>query len=182
MPVQFGAQGAELVQQEIPSLKAEPALPEEHRRTDIDNDQGRAEADRQKQLADVRQRLTALQTRIDLCYEDKLAGKIDEEFWTRRMADWRTHERALQSAATSLALPLPTNRALTARRVLELANKAHFLYLTRNHAERGQLLKTVLLNCATDGANLTPTYRKPFDLIFERAKKEEWSGRQDLNL
>ncbi|HWC15894.1 MAG TPA: hypothetical protein VG498_02735, partial [Terriglobales bacterium] len=64
---------------------------------------------------------------------------------------------------------------------LELANRAHFLYLTRNHAERGQLLKSVLLNCATDGLTLTPTYRKPFDLIFERAKNEEWSRTKDLN-
>jgi hypothetical protein len=64
---------------------------------------------------------------------------------------------------------------------LELAQKAHFLYLTRNHAERGELLKRVLLNCATDGVTLWPTYRKPFNLIFERAKNEEWSGRADLN-
>jgi hypothetical protein len=52
---------------------------------------------------------------------------------------------------------------------------------TRNLSERGQLLKSVLLNCATDGANLAPTYRKPFDVIFQRAKIEEWSGRPDLN-
>jgi site-specific DNA recombinase len=148
----------------------------------IENDQGRAEAGRQRQLADVKQRLATLQTRMDQMYDDKLAGKIDEEFWARKMADWRMQERVLQSAVESLSLPLPTNRALTAQRILELANKAHFLYFTRNHAERGQLLKTVLLNCATDGVNLTPTYRKPFDLIFERAKREEWSGREDLNL
>ena len=148
----------------------------------IENDQGRAEADRQGQLADVKQRLAALQTRMDQMYDDKLAGKIDEEFWSRKMADWRTQERALQTAADSLSIPLPANRALTAQRILELANKAHFLYFTRNNAERGQLLKTVLLNCATDGVNLTPTYRKPFELIFARAKREEWSGREDLNL
>jgi len=40
----------------------------------------------------------------------------------------------------------------------------------------------VLLNCSTDGVTITPTYRKPFDLIFQRAKNEEWSGREDLNL
>ena len=27
-----------------------------------------------------------------------------------------------------------------------------------------------------------PTYRKPFDVIFQRAKNEDWSGREDLNL
>jgi len=36
------------------------------------------------------------------------------------------------------------------------------------------LLKLVLSNCAVDSASLYPIYRKPFDLIFERAKMEEW--------
>jgi len=29
-------------------------------------------------------------------------------------------------------------------------------------------------NCALDGVSLYPTYRKPFDLIFKRAKTEDW--------
>ena len=39
----------------------------------------------------------------------------------------------------------------------------------------------VLLNCAIDSASVYPTYTKPFEIIFERAKREEWSGRADLN-
>jgi len=31
----------------------------------------------------------------------------------------------------------------------------------------------------TDGVNLWPVYRKPFDLIFERAKSEDWSALED---
>ena len=100
------------------------------------------------------------------------------------MNEWREQERTLESRLSCLSAPirLMTDTALTAKRVFELANRAHFLYLTRNSTERGQLLKSVLLNCATDGVNLWPTYRKPFDLIFEHAKTENWSGREDLNL
>ncbi len=148
----------------------------------IEHDQGSAEAERLRRLSDAQQRLSALRTRMDRMYDDKLDGKIDEEFWTRKMADWRSEEQALQSAVDSLNRPIPENRALTVQRIFELANRAHFLYLTRNHTERGRLLKSVLLNCATDGVSLTPTFRKPFDVIFERAKREEWSGREDLNL
>ena len=147
----------------------------------VQENEKRGDTQRQQQLASVNQRLSALRARMDQMYEDKLDGKIDEAFWARKMSEWRTQERALQSAADCLSQPIPANRALTAERILELANKAHFLYLTRNSAERGQLLKKVHLNCATDGVSLTPTYRKPFDLIFERAKGEEWSGREDLN-
>jgi hypothetical protein len=32
----------------------------------------------------------------------------------------------------------------------------------------------VLSNCGIDAVTLYPTYRKPFDLIFQRAKTEEW--------
>ena len=66
--------------------------------------------------------------------------------------------------------------------VIELANQSHSLYLTRNHEQRAQLLKRVLLNCDTDGASLWPVYRYPYDLISDRAKNQEWSGREDLNL
>ena len=53
---------------------------------------------------------------------------------------------------------------------------------SQNPTEQAKLLKTVLLNCAIDELSVYPTYRKPFDLIFERAKTKEWSGREDLNL
>ena len=119
---------------------------------------------------------------MDQIYEDKLDGKIDEEFWKRKQAEYREQERQLEASASSLNAPVTTNTVLTAQRIFELANKAHSLYFTRNLAERGELLKSVLLNCTTDGVSLSPAYRKPFDLIFQRAKNEEWSGREDLNL
>jgi len=39
----------------------------------------------------------------------------------------------------------------------------------------------VLSNCAIDAASVYPSYRKPFDLIFTRAKNEEWRAQRDLN-
>jgi hypothetical protein len=46
---------------------------------------------------------------------------------------------------------------LDVRRILELAQNAHSLYVMRNPAEQAELLKSVLLNCAIDGVNLYPT-------------------------
>ena len=145
-------------------------------------DQGRAEAQRAAQITSAQQRLATLRTRMDQAYEDKLDGKLDKQMWTRKMRDWHEQEIELEAALHRLETPVSAANVLTAQRTLELANRAYSLYFTRNHAERGQLLKSVLLNCTTDGLNLTPTYRKPFDLIFERAKNNEWSGREDLNL
>src|SRR5437588_634406 len=102
--------------------------------------------------------------------------------WTRKTNEWREQERKLESELSSLKVQIPAENGLTVKGIFELANKAHFLYLTKNSSERGRLLKSVLLNCDTDGVSFAPTYRKPFDLIFERAKNEDWSGREDLNL
>jgi len=65
---------------------------------------------------------------------------------------------------------------LDAKRILELANKAYSLYLTQNPTEQAKLLGIVFLNCSIDAASVWPSYRKPFDLIFQRAGNEEWSA------
>ena len=72
-------------------------------------------------------------------------------------------------------------RALDRVRILELANKAHSLYVTQSPQEKAKLLRMVLSNCAVDAVSVYPTYRKPFDLIAKRVKSEDWSGRADLN-
>lgn len=61
-------------------------------------------------------------------------------------------------------------RVLDRVRILELANKAHSLYVTQTPAEKAKLLRMVLSNCAVDAVSVYPTYRKRFDMIFERAK------------
>jgi len=59
-------------------------------------------------------------------------------------------------------------------RILELANKAYFLYLKQNHQERAKLLRTVLSNCSLKGGNLYPVYKKPFDMIAKGIDFENW--------
>jgi hypothetical protein len=71
--------------------------------------------------------------------------------------------------------------ALDRVRILELANKAHSLYVTQTPQEKAKMLRMVLSNCAVDAVSVYPTYRKPFDMIFERAKTGEWWAWVDLN-
>jgi site-specific DNA recombinase len=134
-----------------------------------------------QQRQKLEQRLADVRRRMDRAYADKLDGKIPEDFWERMMADWRADEQQIQFAINGLNEHSNSDRMLDVQRILELANKACSLYVTRKPAEQAELLRMVLLNCSIDGASLTPTYRKPFDMIFKRAKKQEWSGRADLN-
>ena len=137
-------------------------------------DKGREEAIRKEQGERLRQRLSAVRQRLDKAYLDKLDGKITEEFWSRKSAEWLSdEEQHVLSALQSLQQATP-ERMLDATRALELANKAYFLYLRQEPTEKAKLLKVVLLNYGIDGVTVYPTYRKPFDLIFARAKNEEW--------
>jgi len=111
--------------------------------------------------------------RIDQAYLDKLDGKITEDFWNRKSAEWMSEEQQVLFALHGLQQSMQ-ERMLDAMRTLELANKAYFLYLKQEPTEKAKLLKMVLLNCAADAASVYPTYRKPFDLIFQHAKNEEW--------
>jgi site-specific DNA recombinase len=132
--------------------------------------------------ARVERELDALHRRMDAAYDDKLNGTISDEFWQRKQAEWESESARLKGLISELKENTIDDRLLDMRRILELAQRAHYLYLTRKPAEQAELLKKVLLNCSIDAVSLYPTYRKPFDMICERVKSEEWSGREDLNL
>ena len=122
-----------------------------------------------------------LQRRMDATYIDKLDGKITDDFWQRKQAKWNKEELRIESLISGLQENKAGEKLLTMQRILELAQNAHSIYLTRKPAEQAELLKNVLSNCSIDTVSLYPTYRKPFDMICKRAKNEEWSGRADSN-
>ncbi len=140
----------------------------------------RAETLRQEQAERLKQRLGAVRRRMDQAYLDKLDGKIEEGFWRRKTEEWQQEEQQILLAMQGLQSASP-ERFLDASRILELANKAHFLYLRQAPTEKAKLLKLVLSNCALDAVNVYPTYRKPFDVIFQRAKTGEWHAWADSN-
>src|SRR5712692_3025228 len=101
---------------------------------------------KKQQQERLQQRLASVRHRIDQAYMDKLDGKISEEFWQRKTAEWQLEEQQIQMAMQGLEDAHP-DRLLTAKRTLELANKAYFLYVTQTPAEQAKLLKMVLSNC-----------------------------------
>jgi site-specific DNA recombinase len=149
--------------------------------TSLRNHEDKSVAERREAASSVERRLAALRRRMEQAYLDKLDGNITPSFWTRMQRDWQQEEMRLEQSLRALDQPLDPRRLLDAERALELANQAHSLYDIQNCDEQGKLLKIVLSNCSTDGITLWPVYRKPFDMIFSRAKTEEWCAREDSN-
>ncbi|MGI0135371.1 MAG: recombinase family protein [Candidatus Micrarchaeaceae archaeon] len=144
------------------------------------HDKGRAEAQVKTERERLTQRLAQVRGRLERAYVDKLDGKITAEFWEARSSAWNQEEQQVLLALQGLEQQSP-EKILDGVRILELANKAYFLYLRQTPAEQGKLLRIVLSNCKVDAASVYPTYRKPFDLIFQRAKNEGWRARRDSN-
>jgi hypothetical protein len=81
-------------------------------------------------------RLTGIRSRMDAAYVDKLDGKIPEDFWERKMTEWRMEEQQAKMAVQGLTNAETGDRALDAQRILELGNKAYSLYISQNPVER----------------------------------------------
>ena len=133
-----------------------------------------------QQKARLQERLGRLRQRVEQIYLDKLDGKVSEDLWVRKSAEWQREEQQVLMAIQGLKSAGP-DRLLDGVKILELANKAYFLYLKQPPTEKAKLLKLVLSNCTVDATSIHPTYKKPFDLIFAHCKNEGWCARRDSN-
>lgn len=103
---------------------------------------------------------------IDKAYDDKLAGRITEEFWVRRQNGWQ--EELAEVRAAIRELENATFDSFTkADQLLRLCRRAPDLFVKQTYEEQARLVKLIDTNSRWDGATLTPIYRKPFDALVE---------------
>jgi hypothetical protein len=94
----------------------------------------------EQERARLERDLAALYSRMDTAYSDKLDGKITEDFWQRKQADWQTEETRIKSRISGLDEDKRGERLLEVRRILELAQTAYFCTLSRNRRNRPSYL------------------------------------------
>jgi hypothetical protein len=115
-------------------------------------------------------------------HNSRFGRKITEEFWEAQSAEWQQEEQTLLVSLRELEQTGNPERVLDRVRILELANKAQSPYPTQTPTEKAKLLPMVLSNCAVGAVSVYPTYRKPFDMIFKRAKNEGMVDPERLEL
>ncbi len=114
----------------------------------------------------LNKRLEELRRRLDKAYEDRLDGVIDEAYWRDVSTKWRGEQDSITCQLQKLQ-SAERGSVDSALKILELAQKAYSLYITRTPHEKRQLLDSVLSNCSLDGLTVSPTYKKPFNYIAE---------------
>lgn len=132
--------------------------------------------DRDLERSRLEARLFRLRDRMDQAYTDKLDRKISESYWERRTKAWRMEEKQIEAAVERLDTGDVEARAMDMQRTFELANQAHSLYVLQDDpTEQARLLRMLFLNCVVDASEVRPIYRKPFDMIVNKASLKEWS-------
>jgi site-specific DNA recombinase len=128
----------------------------------------------------LQQQYLSVQAKLDRAYEDRLAGRISDELWSRKSAEW---EAELESTRRETAKHERASHdyGVTGSNILELAKTAHKLFVQQKPVEQARLLKTLLSNCTFDRGTLCPTYNKPFDLLVVGNETGDWLGGRDLN-
>ncbi len=128
----------------------------------------------------VQQRYQRVQEMLDRAYDDRLAGRISEALWERRSREWEAELASTRSELERLERA-SHEYTVVGSQILELAKNAKTLFLRQSGPEQARLLKTLLSNCTLRDGSLTPTYKKPFDLLVEGNETEDWLGGRDSN-
>ncbi|MCE7956786.1 recombinase family protein [Acidobacteria bacterium ACD] len=127
------------------------------------------------EAAHARKRLSELRSLRDRAYEEKLLGRITEDYWREQSTRWQCEADDVAATLRRVEEAMPREAFLrAAREPMELAETAREEYLARPAAGRRQLLQAVVWNFTASESNLTASMRSPFDLLVEGAKTKEW--------
>ena len=115
-------------------------------------------------LNELKRRHDLILQRLDRLYDEKLDGKISEEFYERKFKQYSKEKEEVESAikkhenANLKYYELGLN-------LYELSQKAREIYLKAKLEEKRQLIKLVFKELFLNEGKLIFTYTKPFDLL-----------------
>ena len=126
-----------------------------------------------------------LQHRINQTYEDKLDGTITESFWKEKFKSWHIQKQQL---TYQLMQEQQQNQRYFEKGIqaLELASKAHDIYLQQDKSGRQKLIRFFLSNNPNQNSTITGKIcefelKKLFKTVLEAKESKMWLGWMDSN-
>ncbi len=134
-----------------------------------------------KQFDKLTKERTVTTNMIDNLYLDKLKGRITDDEYDRFYQSFREQ---LSDIDTRLALlqEAEDNYYITAKYILDLANRAYDLFVSSELEEKRQLIKLVLKNLKLEGKTVQFEAVKPFDTLLSYQDYLPMLPREDSNL
>jgi hypothetical protein len=112
---------------------------------------------------------------LSALYEDKLDKKIPEAFYQTKFAEYSAEVEALSDKLVKHT-KANINYYEFGSHILELSNKAVFLYKNAKPEEKKELLNFLLSNSHLRDNKVLISYKKPFDKIHQRALHFDMRG------
>lgn len=122
---------------------------------------------------------TSLEKSEDELYEDLKRGIVSEEMYSRKLGSIREERQRISTLLLDLQDSATETYLHTAQSILELAKEAKSLWLSRSPTERVEFLKKLLWNPKITGRTIEYQLRKPFAILSEMRKTEEWGAYLD---
>lgn len=124
-----------------------------------------------------------LKNRLDKMYEDKLDGRVTDEFYDSKYSEYKNR---LDNLAERIALHNKANISYYefGRKILELAKNAGKLFEQAKPEEKRELLQFVLSNSTIKDSMPDFTLKQPFFSIAKHSSVDEcstWQGRGESN-
>ncbi|MDQ3418590.1 MAG: zinc ribbon domain-containing protein [Acidobacteriota bacterium] len=135
--------------------------------------QGDKERFHRSAVMHLQQQYLATQAKLDRAYDDRLAGRITDELWLRKSAEWEA-ELASVRRETAKHEKASHDYGATGSKILELAKNAHNLFVLQDPHDQARSLKMLVSNCTFDRGSLLVAYVKPFDLLVEGNESGNW--------
>jgi len=131
-----------------------------------------------EEVARLYQQLDQVKVWKNKVYQDRLEGKLAEDFWLEKMNEFVMEEARINS--NIVAHQTADNRYYEQGcKILELAQRAETMWDSLSRPRKRRLLQILLSNSSLRGGRVEAVYRQPFDLLAElaaaRAKKEPGS-------
>ncbi len=125
--------------------------------------------------------IVRLEKNISDAYDDKLAGKISEDFWKKKDAELNQKKISLEKVLQNLG-GQKIDYYEKSKRIFELSENIYPLYVKSNLEKKSRIAKIITSNCTVNDVTLYPTYRKPFSAIAEGLLCPEKLPREGSNL
>jgi site-specific DNA recombinase len=124
-----------------------------------------------------------LNSRLDKIYEDKIDGRITQDFYDKKFKEYTERVEKLTTETANYERA-NINYYEFGLKILELANNAEKLYEMATPEEKQELLRFLLSNSLLKDRMPIFTLRIPFNLIAKRpplGERQAWGGQRELN-
>lgn len=125
-------------------------------------------------IADLRRQISRLDTWLEKAYEDRVADILSEDMWKTKSNKWIEEKARLQGLLEQEQCKDEESSKDVAARLLELSKNLAKAYESATPHERREILHFVSSNLTVTHKKLSWSYQKPFELLAQVGKTQEW--------